>query len=137
MKYVYVCERCGMQFNDMDEAYKCERSHRTAEMLDAYILDEATRRKISYGELNLQEYDPQVQLPSKIWVKVAQIDEDGSYMTDDAGHVVYDVMMYKLAESSMQSRKARELKEAIVKGIQESDERIKQIARERAERGED
>ena len=27
MKHVYICEKCGKQFNDYDEAYACEEGH--------------------------------------------------------------------------------------------------------------
>lgn len=85
MKYAYICEKCGKQFDDYDAAISCEQSHREVEVIDSYCLDEKTRKQLYSGKLWLQHFDQGSTIPDTVWLRAPLLDEDGSVMYDEYG----------------------------------------------------
>ena len=55
MKQIYVCEKCGAQYEDWSEASRCEDSHRSVEAIEYSHLDQENADGIFVGGLFLQD----------------------------------------------------------------------------------
>ena len=97
MKTIYVCEKCGKQFETYEEVYKCEESHRTVETIDRWDLASKDRYGVAEGHTvslgdELQDYTTCKALPDTIMVKYRKIDEDG--------YPVYGVAFYSIDKTA-------------------------------------
>ena len=105
MKTVYVCEKCGKQFETYEEVYKCEESHRTVETIGRWDLASEDRYKVAEGYTvslgdELQDYTTCKALPDTIMVKYRKIDEDGTPVVDEYGYPVYSVSFYSIDKTA-------------------------------------
>lgn len=46
MKTMYICDKCGKEFESWDECYACENSHITS---FSYLLDEEVQKRLRYN----------------------------------------------------------------------------------------
>ena len=97
MKTIYVCEKCGKQFETYEEVYKCEESHRTVETIDRWDLASKDRYGVAEGHTvslgdELQDYTTCKALPDTIMVKYRKIDE--------YGYPVYGVAFYSIDKTA-------------------------------------
>ena len=105
MKTVYVCEKCGKQFETYEEVYKCEESHRTVETIDRWDLaskdryEVAERHTVSLGD-ELQDYTTCKALPDTIMVKYLKTSEDGTPVKDEYGYPIYGVAFYSIDKTA-------------------------------------
>lgn len=132
MKYLYKCETCGKTFEDSNEAYHCERSHRTAEVVSTYELDKATRDLCYDGEFFIQHYAPGENIPDRVWMKLPKVDEDGTYIRDENDVIQYEAVCYTIDRKSINSTVACTLSRSINLGQLEALERHNAYEAERA-----
>lgn len=97
MKQIYVCEKCGAQFEDWTEAVQCEDSHRRVEVIEPCDLNEAESDSLLNESL---AYRQGRALPDMIPVKFHAHNEDGSYATDENGQYIYESAFYALVRPS-------------------------------------
>lgn len=105
MKTVYVCEKCGKQFETYEEVYKCEESHRTVETIDRWDLASKDRYEVAEGHTvslgdELQDYTTCKALPDTIMVKYWKTNEDGAPVIDEYGYPVYGVVFYSIDKTT-------------------------------------
>ena len=105
MKTVYVCEKCGKQFETYEEVYKCEESHRTVETIGRWELASKDRYGVAEGYTvslgdELQDYSTCKALPDTIMVKYTKTNEDGTPVIDEYGYTVYGAALYSIDKTA-------------------------------------
>lgn len=70
MKNLYVCEKCGKTFTDYDDAWACERSHATVDLIYSWELTQN-------ANLQTEFYAEGESVPEYIVMKSAELDKDG------------------------------------------------------------
>ena len=119
MKQIYVCERCGAQYSDWDEAYKCENSHVALDIINRSNLAEA-------------HYEPGSTLPSSIAVQYQVIDSDTGEQLSRDGIPVLRSAIYTLASKQPNADLAR-INASLIKRRQEDAEYYENWRRQREE----
>lgn len=66
MKQLYVCEKCGAQFENWDEANTCENSHLTP--YDGYMRELDNRRTYEKGSV----YPDKIAIAFRVWENDAE-----------------------------------------------------------------
>lgn len=94
MKQIYVCEKCGAQFDNWDDAARCEESHRSVEVIDWCHLGKETASNLL---AEAYQYKRGQALPSVITVRYPVFDEESRYnKMDEHGHFLHEAAMYAL-----------------------------------------
>ena len=75
MKELYLCEKCGKVFSDYDEAWACERSHATVDLIYSWELPQN-------ASLQTEFYAEGDSVPEYVVMKTAALDKDGFYKQD-------------------------------------------------------
>lgn len=98
MKQIYVCEKCGAQYEDWGEASRCEDSHRSVEAIEYSHLDQENADGILSEAYS---YKTGQQLPSVITIRYQVYDEDnGRSKRDENGYPIHASAMYALIKPS-------------------------------------
>lgn len=92
MKQLYVCEKCGAQYDDWDEAYKCENSHVNLDIINCGHLADEDRDLMC----RTCDYDPGNPIPSSIMVCYYDMDRETGRIRTDGGISVRKALRYVL-----------------------------------------
>ena len=128
MKQIYVCERCGAQYSDWDEAYKCENSHVALDIINRSNLAEADDELMEI----VAHYEPGSTLPSSIPVQYQVIDSDTGEQLSRDGIPVLRSAIYTLASKQPNADLAR-INASLIKRRQEDAEYYENWRRQREE----
>ena len=128
MKQIYVCERCGAQYSDWDEAYKCENSHVALDIINRSNLAEADDELMEI----VAHYEPGSTLPSSIAVQYQVIDSDTGEQLSRDGIPVLRSAIYTLASKQPNADLAR-INASLIKRRQEDAEYYENWRRQREE----
>lgn len=92
MKELYLCEKCGKMHTSYDDAWKCERSHTTPELIFNWELPNGS-------DIQCNLYQEGESLPEYMVMKANVYNEDGEFatVTMPNGHEVlkYKAVIYK------------------------------------------
>ena len=101
MKQLYVCEKCGSQYETWDEAFRCEESHCFVQSVDRSDLSREDGDAL-YFKAN--PYKPGEVLPSIIPVKFRVKDENGNTVLDENNQWVYESAFYALVKPTKEQK---------------------------------
>lgn len=105
MKQIYVCEKCGAQYDDWNAAVRCEDSHRSVQVIERCDLDEAEADALL---VEATKYRQGCALPDVIPVKFHVHTDNGGYATDENGQYIYESALYALVKTSNAQREMLE-----------------------------
>lgn len=105
MKQIYVCEKCGAQYDGWDEAVRCEDSHRRVQVIERCDLSETEADALL---IEATKYRHGCALPDVIPVKFHVHNDDGGYATDENGQYIYESALYALVKTSNTQREMLE-----------------------------
>ena len=122
MKQLYICDKCGAQFDNFDDAWNCENGHLNG--FDS-SMDEELRKR--------WRYRPGQVMPERIVMATSK----WNYDTNPEGEVIYSFFSYKLDKPLPEQESAEILAEYAKRKEQENaywEEYRARKERERAER---
>lgn len=88
MKTIHVCEKCNAHHDTWDDAYKCELSHASAQLLFGWDFDRE-------APFPTEHYRPGEVAPTVVYMQVPVLDADGNCVMDDNGYPVCKVYPFK------------------------------------------
>lgn len=103
MKTLYTCEKCGRQFEDYNDCYTHESSHRTLSTIEDYY--DLTNEYAALRD-SIVEYGKGSLLPTAIWLKSPVLDDNGYQKYGENGQALYTAHLYELCKSANDSLKA-------------------------------
>ena len=96
MKELYLCEKCGKMHNSYNDAWKCEQSHITLDMLFSWELPNG-------ADIQVDFYSEGDATPEYMVMKANVYNEDGNFVTTTMpnGHEVlkYRAVVYKRVDN--------------------------------------
>ena len=128
MKQFYVCERCGAQFDNWDDAYRCEHSHLSVEVINRCNLAEADDDLMEI----VVNYNPGCPLPSTIAVMYQVVDPDTGELLSENGIPVFRSAVYFYA-SRQPSADLEKINASMFKRRQENEAHYEEWRRKREE----
>lgn len=81
MKQIYICEKCGAQFEEYDDAYRCERGHINPQDQHVYDFERELEDKLTWRQGQ--------RFPERVFFAV----RDWDYATDEERRTI---VAYKL-----------------------------------------
>lgn len=99
MKEIYECEICGAQYDNWDDAYKCEARHVTPKIPCTWEFPEDDKFR-NLGKL--YEYERGCDVPSYVPLMFPDYDESGELRRDEHGDTLYKVVTYKAVKTDAQ-----------------------------------
>lgn len=99
MKEIYECEICGAQYDNWDDAYKCEARHVTPKIPCTWEFPQDDKFQ-NLGKL--YEYERGCDVPSYIPVMFPDYDENSEVRRDEHGNIMYKVVTYKAVKTNAQ-----------------------------------
>lgn len=99
MKEIYECEICGAQYDNWDDAYKCEARHATPKIPCTWEFPQDDKFQ-NLGKLC--EYERGCDVPSYIPLMFPDYDENSEVRRDEHGNIMYKVVTYKAVKTNAQ-----------------------------------